>query len=63
MFIGVKKQIFLSLTNDHDYICNTEWEQLNSQKLFFRKNIAYYYTDLNAYYAYYTEYAHYAYYA
>jgi hypothetical protein len=50
MFFGVKKQIFLSPTNDHDHdymICNSEWEQLNNQKLFFRKNIAYYYTDLN----------------
>ncbi len=47
MFLASKKQIFSSLTNDHDFKCSNEWEKINNQKIYFRKNIAYYYTDLN----------------
>ncbi len=33
--------------NNGSYNCDNEWEQLNNQRLYFKKNIAFYYTDLS----------------
>jgi len=39
--------IFDSEDENSSYNCNNEWEQLNNQRLYFKKNIAFYHTDLS----------------
>ena len=50
LFVILLLKLYLNenlLIAEKDDECNQEWEMLLANKCYFRKNIAYYYTDLN----------------